>query len=106
MAIEKALNQAPLGMTGMMAMEDMEPAIEIEIEDPEEVSIEMDGLEIILEPGDEDDEGFSDNLAETMAEDALIQLAGDLIVRLKRIRVASGLDADVRRRPRTAWPEN
>ena len=79
MAIEKALNQAPLGMTGMMAMEDMEPAIEIEIEDPEEVSIEMDGLEIILEPGDEDDEGFSDNLAETMAEDALIQLAGDLI---------------------------
>jgi hypothetical protein len=33
MAIDKALNQAPLGLSEMV--EDMEPAIEIEIEDPE-----------------------------------------------------------------------
>ena len=44
MAIDKALNQAPLGLSEMV--EDMEPAIEIEIEDPEEVKIRMGGIEI------------------------------------------------------------
>jgi hypothetical protein len=41
MAIDKALNQAPLGLSEMA--EDMEPAIEIEIEDPESVSIKAGG---------------------------------------------------------------
>jgi hypothetical protein len=51
MAIDKALNRAPLGLSS----EDMEamlgePDIEIEIEDPEEVSIKMGGVEIEIEP--------------------------------------------------------
>ena len=44
MAVEKAVNQAPLGMDEMMAQAaNMEPDLEIEIEDPESVSIEMGG---------------------------------------------------------------
>ena len=77
MAIEKALNPAPMGMS----LEDMsmEPAIEIEIEDPERVEIGVGGLEIILEPGKEDDGDFNANLAESMEEDDLTELASDLI---------------------------
>ena len=82
MAIYKALNQAPLGMmmgTEMEKPEMMEPDIEIEIEDPERVSIEMGGLEIEIEPGAEGDDEFSANLVEEMDQGELSQLAGDLI---------------------------
>ena len=82
MAIYKALNQAPLGMmmgTEMEKPEMMEPDIEIEIEDPERVSIEMGGLEIEIEPGAEDDDEFSANLVEEMDQGELTEIAGDLI---------------------------
>jgi len=77
MAIDKALNQAPLGLADedlMMA----EPSIEIEIEDPESVKINMGGLEIEIEPDKEGDD-FNANLAEEMDEGALTELCGDLI---------------------------
>jgi hypothetical protein len=76
MAIDKALNQAPLGLSEMV--EDMEPAIEIEIEDPESISIKAGDLEIVLEKEDMDDE-FNDNLAENLEDDILTELAGDLL---------------------------
>ena len=78
MDIDKALNQAPMGL-GMdeMGLMDDEPAIEIEIEDPESVSIEMDGLEIELEPGE--DEEFNENMAEDLDEGMLQELASELI---------------------------
>jgi hypothetical protein len=76
MAIDKALNQAPLGLSEMV--EDMEPAIEIEIEDPESVSIKAGDLEIELEKEDMDDE-FNENLAENLEDDILTELAGDLL---------------------------
>jgi hypothetical protein len=76
MAIDKALNQAPLGLSEMV--EDMEPAIEIEIEDPESVSIKAGDLEIVLEKEDMDDE-FNENLAENLEDDVLTELAGDLL---------------------------
>jgi hypothetical protein len=76
MAIDKALNQAPLGLSEMA--EDMEPAIEIEIEDPESVSIKAGGLEIEIEKEDMDDE-FNENLAENLEDDILTELAGDLL---------------------------
>jgi hypothetical protein len=76
MAIDKALNQAPLGLSEMV--EDMEPAIEIEIEDPESVSIKAGGLEIEIEKEDMDDE-FNENLAENLDDDVLTELAGDLL---------------------------
>jgi hypothetical protein len=76
MAIDKALNQAPLGLSEMV--EDMEPAIEIEIEDPESISIKAGDLEIVLEKEDMDDE-FNENLAENLDDDILTELAGDLL---------------------------
>jgi hypothetical protein len=82
MAIDKALNQAPLGMlmgTEMAEPEMMKPDIEIEIEDPKKVEIEMGGMEIVLEPGKEMDDEFSANLVEEMADDELVMLAGDLL---------------------------
>ena len=77
MDIDKALNQAPMGL-GMdeMGLMDDEPAIEIEIEDPESVNIEMDGLEIELEPGE--DEEFNENMAEDLDEGMLQELASEL----------------------------
>jgi hypothetical protein len=76
MAIDKALYQAPVGLEeSAMA----EAPIEIEIEDPESVTIGIDGLEIELEPGKEDDDDFAANLAESMSEGELTELAGDLI---------------------------
>jgi hypothetical protein len=77
MAIDKALYQAPMGID---AAADMEEPIEIEIEDPESVTIGIGGLEVVLEPGEEGDENeFNDNLAEYITDGELTELAGDLI---------------------------
>lgn len=76
MAIEKALNPAPLGLSDEL---EQEPPIEIEIEDPERVEIGIGGLEIILEPGKETDDDFDANLAEYIEADELTQLASDLV---------------------------
>ncbi len=56
-----------------------EPAIEIEIEDPEGVSIGIDGVEIELMPEPETAATFDANLAEYMDEGELQTLASDLI---------------------------
>jgi hypothetical protein len=77
MDIDKSLNQAPLGMSPMMEM-DTGPDIEIEIEDPESVEIDIGGLEIDIDPS-EDEGDFNDNLAEDLDEGMLAQLAGDLL---------------------------
>ena len=78
MDIDKSLNQAPLGMSPMMSEMDTGPDIEIEIEDPESVNIDIDGTEIEIDPS-EDEGDFNDNLAEDLDEDMLTELAGDLI---------------------------
>jgi hypothetical protein len=76
MSIEKSLYQAPMGMD----QEIMDaPEIEIEIEDPESVSIGIDGLEIEIEKAEPSDEDFDANLSEYMDEGELASLAGDLI---------------------------
>jgi hypothetical protein len=63
-----------------MAGADM-PAIEIEVENPESMSISMDGVEIDLEPGSETEgaDDFDANLAEFMDEGELQSLASDLM---------------------------
>jgi hypothetical protein len=53
------------------------PDIEVEIEDPEAVHINMDGLEIDIEPGE--DEGFDDNLAEELTDSELQSIASELV---------------------------
>ena len=74
MSIDKSLYQAPQGID---ALAQDESPLEIEIVDPEEVNIKAGDLEISLTQ-DEDEEGFSDNLAEYMDEGALSSMAGDL----------------------------
>jgi hypothetical protein len=76
MAIDKSLMEAPLGIEALAAEE---PAIEIEIEDPEEVSIRMGGLEIEIEKGEPRAEDFDANLAEFMNEGELQMVAGELL---------------------------
>lgn len=53
--------------------------IEVEIVDPESVSIGVDGLEVVIEQGEETAEDFDANLAEYMSESELQTLASDLI---------------------------
>ena len=75
MTIDKALYQVPQGIGQLTG--DEEP-IEIQIEDPESVSIRVGDTEIVMEQEVDEDE-FSKNLAEDMDEGELQQLAGDLI---------------------------
>jgi hypothetical protein len=92
MAIDKALNPAPTGLTAMKPTLDLdkqyagptppdEGALEIEIEDPERVTIGTGDMEIIIDPDDEDEEDseFVSNLAEDMDDGQLTELAGDLL---------------------------
>jgi hypothetical protein len=72
---DKALNQAPLGLQNEGLV--MEPDIEIEIEDPESVSVGLGGLEIVIGK-EKEEEGFNDNLAEDMDPKELATLAEDL----------------------------
>ena len=73
MAIEKALYQAPAGIE-----EDQAEEIEIEVVDPESMSIKMDGMEIEIEPHELGDTDFDANLAENMTETELTQLGSEL----------------------------
>ena len=75
MAIDKALYQAPMGLE-QLAMQ--EEPIEIEIEDPESVTIHAGGMEIEIMPT-EDNEDFAKNLAEDLSESDLQMIASDLI---------------------------
>ena len=77
MAIEKSLYAAPQGLEDLLA--DASPDIEIEIEDPESVTIGMDGLEIKIDPDAEDDDDFNINLAEEIDDGVLQSLAEELL---------------------------
>lgn len=72
MSIDKALYAAPQGLN-----ED-EPDLEIEIEDPEAVSIHADGLDIELEPGT-DFGDFGENLAEVLDDKVLQTIGAELV---------------------------
>jgi len=78
MDIDKALNQAPLGLSAEDLMA-QEPDIEIEIEDPEEVTVRAGDMEVEIDPDAEEDDEFNENLADTLDEGQLTELAGDLI---------------------------
>ena len=70
--MEKSLYAMPQGL------ETLEPAIEIEVENPESMSIEIDGIEIDLTPPENEDE-FSDNLAEFIDDSVLATIGSDLV---------------------------
>jgi len=72
--IDKSLYQAPIGIA-----EDAQPGIEIEIENPDSVSIDMDGIEIDLAPAPQTAEDFDANLAEFMDDSELASLSSQLV---------------------------
>lgn len=76
MSIEQSLSQAPLGLNDLEL--DDTPVLEIEIENPDGVRVNMDGIEIDMMP-EEEEEGFGDNLAEYMDAGELQKIASDLI---------------------------
>jgi len=73
-SMDKSLYQAPQGISELM-----EPDLEIEIEDPESVTIGMGDIDIDLKPQKETAEDFDANLAEYMDDGDLDGLAEDLI---------------------------
>jgi len=79
MAIDKALNPAPSGLSLADIMKPSDPDIEIEIENPERVDIKAGGMEITLEPGQEISDEFNANLAEEIPEQKLTSLVTDLL---------------------------
>jgi len=75
MAIEKSLYQAPIGLD---ALQD-EPAIEIEVVNPEEMNIGFGGMEISLTPEREIADDFDANLAEYLDDGYLNSIANELV---------------------------
>ena len=73
--IDKGLYAAPVGVAEMAESEE---AIEIEIVDPEEVTIRTNDMELTIDP-DAMDDSFGDNLAEELDEQYMGQLASDLL---------------------------
>jgi hypothetical protein len=74
--VDKSLAQAPQGLEELATGQ---PALSIEIENPESVTLDDGSMEITLVPGKEDNDEFNDNLAEDMDEGQLTELSGDLI---------------------------
>ena len=73
---------APMGLPPLSIddiQQDDTPAIEIMIDNPDDVEIGLDGMTIDLMPDEETADDFGANLAEYMDEGELGKLAGDLI---------------------------
>ena len=78
MAIEKGLYAAPQGIADIENEET--PDMEITIEDPESVELDIDGNPVLkIEAEEPSDDDFDANLAEYMGAQELAQLSGDLV---------------------------
>jgi hypothetical protein len=76
--IEKSLYEAPEGLESLDAgAEDAPDGIEIEVVDPEEMTIKIGGMEISL--GSLEDDDFDENLAEVLPEDVIAEIVSDLV---------------------------
>jgi hypothetical protein len=78
MAIEKGLYAAPQGLEALDEM-NQGPELEIEIEDPESVTIGLDGEPILEFTQEESEDEFNTNLADEMSESELQSLANELV---------------------------
>ena len=74
--VDKGLYEAPVGIDEA-AME--EQAIEIEIEDPEKITIGIGDSEIVIDPDAMEDDEFNANLAEDLDEKYMATLSSDLL---------------------------
>ena len=71
--IDKALYQQPMGLAAAA-----EEPIEIEIINPEEVNIDMGGLELSIRPAEPSIDDFDANLAEFLPDSAVSSMVSDL----------------------------
>ena len=76
MSIEQSLNPAPLGLDSLM--QDDGPDMEIEIENPDGVRLDMNGMEIEIEAESQEIE-FGDNLAEELSKGELSSIANEIL---------------------------
>ena len=74
--VDKGLYAAPIGVEEVAENEE---AIEIEIEDPEKVTIGIGDTEIVIDPDAMEDDEFSANLAEELDDKYLAELSSDLL---------------------------
>jgi len=72
--MEKSLYEMPKGIDALQG-----PEIEIEVENPESMSIEIDGIEIDLTPPTGGEDEFDSNLAEFIDESVLATIGSDLV---------------------------
>ena len=73
MSIDKAISQAPMGLSDLL----QDIGMDVELDDP--LIIEEESVEIILEPESEYDSDFDDNLAEILDDVALGKIASELV---------------------------
>ena len=73
--IDKSLYEAP---EGLESLNTGEPDIEIEVVDPEELSVTIGDMEITL-GGKDEDENFDENLAEVLPDDVIELVVQDLL---------------------------
>lgn len=74
--VDKGLYAAPIGVEEVAENEE---AIEIEIEDPESVTIGIGDTEIVIDPDAMEDDEFNANLAEELDDKYLAELSLDLL---------------------------
>ena len=74
--IDKGLYAAPVGIEEAAVEEE---AIEIEIEDPEQVTIGIGDAEIVIDPDRMDDDEFNKNLAEELDKSYMAELSSELL---------------------------
>jgi hypothetical protein len=72
--MEKSLYEMPKGIDALQG-----PEIEIEVENPDSMKIEIDGIEIDLAPPKGEEDQFDDNLAEFIDEGTLATIGSDLV---------------------------
>jgi hypothetical protein len=72
--MEKSLYEMPQGIETLEG-----PEIEIEVEDPKSMTIEIDGIEIDLAPPTGGEDQFDDNLAEFIDDSVLATIGSDLV---------------------------
>lgn len=77
MSIEKSLYAAPEGLEALMPETEDDGGIEIEIVDPEEVTINVGDMEITIDGSEEDD--FDANLVDYLDESTVTTIVTDLV---------------------------
>ena len=80
-SMDKALYTSPMGLGALADMGEEAPALEIEVENPDSMTIGMGDIEIELSPDkrEEGDEDFDANLADYISDAELATLGADLV---------------------------